>query len=194
MNTRRSGIVYAVVAAAWFGASAPGLAADGFVSGATYHSAPSIAQIVLVAGRGPEVQELIEKYPYPDKAFVLTPEIWERTVKKIESGNPDWFDAEIVRQRAEIEGHEVSMELLAWMYERGRGVKQDFRQAFLWYSRAEIAGVKRIRGDLKKIFNESMTKKQRQSARRTLRDEFEKAQTKRDPGWERIRTQILAPK
>lgn len=160
MNIRKSAIVYAIVAVTGFAISVPDSAARSLDSTTAGGIAPAWRQVApdsaasphLVQVTGRTEEDLQKKYPYPDKAFVLTPEIWERTVKKIETGNPDWFDAEIVRQRAELEGNVVSMELLGWMYERGRGVKQDFRKAFLWYSRAEIGGAKEVRGNTYKNF------------------------------------------
>ena len=44
-----------------------------------------------------------EKYPYPDKAFVMTKKRWLKSASEVIQGNPDWFDVEVVRQRAEVE-------------------------------------------------------------------------------------------
>ncbi len=134
-----------------------------------------------------------EKYPYPDKAFVLTQKIWNDTVTEIEAGDPDWFDAEVVRQRAVMEGFPPAMDVLAWMYEHGRALDQNFREAFLWYMRAERAGIDRLRGNQYKIFTRNMTKREQQYAQIQLADEMpEEIGNGKLPGWDRINLQILA--
>ena len=43
------------------------------------------------------------KYPYPDKDFVMTEAFWKKSSNAIAGGKSDWFDTEIIRQRAEVE-------------------------------------------------------------------------------------------
>ena len=86
------------------------------------------------------------KYPYPDKKLVMTAKLWRESSQSIEYGKPDWFDVEVVRQRAEMEEHPPAMDFLAWMYEEGRGLEQDFKKAFMWYERAKLAGKEDLRG------------------------------------------------
>lgn len=92
-------------------------------------------------------------YVFPDQKFVMTEELWNRSKRKVEAGVSDWFDAEIVRQRAEIEEDPPAMDFLAWMYEHGRGIKQDERKAYMWYERAKLAGEKELRGVSERIFD-----------------------------------------
>lgn len=92
------------------------------------------------------------KYPYPDKDFVMTEAQWLKSINAVEFGNSDWFDAEIVRQRAEVEKFPPAMDFLAWMYEEGRGLNQDLRKAFMWYERAKLSGQANMRGSSAKIF------------------------------------------
>ncbi len=47
--------------------------------------------------------DIAVKYPYPDKKLVMTGKLWRESSHSIEFGKPDWFDAEVVRQRAEVE-------------------------------------------------------------------------------------------
>ena len=101
----------------------------------------------------PAPVSLAVKYPYPDKEFVMTRDLWRKAVKSVQLGNPDWFAVEIVRQRAEVEDYVPAMDLLAWMYEKGRGLEKDLRKAFTWYERAKMAGRPKLNGDPVKIFN-----------------------------------------
>jgi len=93
-----------------------------------------------------------DKYPYPQKAFVMTEKIWRVSSKTVEFGDPDWYDVEVIRQRAEMAGYPPAMDILGWMYETGRGLKRDHRKAFMWYERAAIAGQTGLRGSSTKIF------------------------------------------
>ncbi|MCH7937108.1 MAG: SEL1-like repeat protein [Proteobacteria bacterium] len=93
------------------------------------------------------------KYPYPDKKLVMTGKLWRESSRSIEFGQPDWFDAEVVRQRAEVEEYPPAMDFLAWMYEEGRGLERNFNKAFMWYERAKLAGQTNLRGSSAKIFD-----------------------------------------
>lgn len=94
-----------------------------------------------------------EKYPYPKKTLVMTEKMWLKSTKAVELGTSDWFDAEVVRQRAEVEKHPPAMDFLAWMYEEGRGVEKNPRKAYMWYERAKMAGKVELRGSSTKIFS-----------------------------------------
>lgn len=93
-----------------------------------------------------------DKYPYPQKAFVMTEKIWQESSGTVEFGDPDWYDVEVIRQRAEMEGYPPAMDILGWMYETGRGLRRDHRKAFMWYERAAIAGQTGLRGSSARIF------------------------------------------
>ena len=82
----------------------------------------------------------------------MTAKLWRESSQSIEYGKPDWFDVEVVRQRAEMEEHPPAMDFLAWMYEEGRGLEQDFKKAFMWYERAKLAGKEDLRGSPARIF------------------------------------------
>jgi TPR repeat protein len=92
------------------------------------------------------------KYPYKERKFVMTEAKWHDSSTAVENGNADWYDVEIVRQRAEVERHPPAMDFLAWMYENGLGIDRDFRKAFMWYERAKLAGEPKLRGAPAKIF------------------------------------------
>ncbi|MFQ5763859.1 MAG: hypothetical protein ACE5GT_02930 [Rhodospirillales bacterium] len=94
-----------------------------------------------------------ERYPYPEKEFVLTDERWREAVAAVQYGKPDWYDAEVVRQRAEMEEYPPAMGLLAWMFENGRGVREDLRMAYTWYQRAKLTGEAQANGRTQEIFD-----------------------------------------
>ena len=105
--------------------------------------------IRLVSGMRPTA----EKYPYPDKPFVMTNKRWLKSANETTHGNPDWFDVEVVRQRALVEKYAPAMELLGWMYQEGRGLNKDLRKAYNMYERAKLAGETKVRGDTEKIYD-----------------------------------------
>ena len=96
--------------------------------------------------------DIAVKYPYPDKKLVMTKKLWRESSHSIEFGKPDWFDAEVVRQRAEVEEYPPAMDFLAWRYEEGRGLERDYKKAFMWYERAKLKGKADLRGSSAKIF------------------------------------------
>lgn len=140
------------------------------------------------------------KYPYPDKDFVMTEAHWKKSFNAIASGNSDWFDTEIVRQRAEVEKYPPAMDFLGWMYQEGRGLSRDYRKAFMWYERAKLAGFKNSRGSTTKIFDR-LSQSDRAFAERQLVEDieqYEAVDTRRKglPGYssqdfERIKLHIL---
>ena len=92
------------------------------------------------------------RYPYPEKKFEMTKSHWTNSTKSIIDGGSDWYDSEIVRQRAEVEEHPPAMEFLAWMYQEGQGLDKDLRKAFMWYERAKMAGVEDLTAPSAKIW------------------------------------------
>jgi len=103
--------------------------------------------------RRPDIATAIGvKYPYKEQKFVMTEAKWHDSSTAVEKGDADWYDIEIVRQRAEMDEHPPAMDFLAWMYENGHGVDRDFRKAYMWYERAKLAGEAKIRGTPAKIF------------------------------------------
>ncbi len=93
------------------------------------------------------------RFPYPEKPFVMTERRWLKSVNEAINGKPDWYDVEVVRQRAEVEEYAPAMDLLGWMYQEGRGLNQDLRKAYNMYERAKLAGKPKIRGNTAKIFD-----------------------------------------
>ncbi len=93
-----------------------------------------------------------EMYPYPDKAYVMSKKRWLKSANEAIRGDPDWFDVEVVRQRAEVEEYAPAMALLGWMYQEGRGLNKDLRKAYNMYERAKLSGNTKIRGNTAKIF------------------------------------------
>ncbi len=112
------------------------------------------------------------KYPYPDTDFVMTEEFWKKSSNAIAGGESDWFDTEIVRQRAEVEKYAPAMDFLAWMYQEGRGLNRDYRKAFMWYERAKLAGFENSRGSSTKIFNR-LSQSERATAELQLAEDIE---------------------
>ncbi|NQV83143.1 MAG: SEL1-like repeat protein [Rhodospirillales bacterium] len=93
------------------------------------------------------------RYPYPDKKFVMTEALWNKSSQAIIDDKSDWFDSEVIRHRAEVDEHPPAMDFLAWMYQEGRGVDKNNRKAYMWYERAKLAGFKDTTGSTAKIFN-----------------------------------------
>lgn len=93
------------------------------------------------------------RYPYPEKKFEMTKSHWTNSTKSIIDGGSDWYDSEIVRQRAEVEEHPPAMEFLAWMYQEGQGLDKDLRKAFMWYERAKMAGVEDLTAPSAKTYH-----------------------------------------
>ncbi len=112
-----------------------------------------------------------EKYPYPDKEFVMTEAVWKDAVGQIKAGDADWFDAEVVRQRAVIEGYPPAMDMLAWMYEHGRAVERNPSKAVQWYQRAEWAGVNIPSGNKYNIFTRQLNPEEQRVVRRNIADD-----------------------
>ena len=140
------------------------------------------------------------KYPYPDKEFVMTDYLWRKSLKSVQFGTPDWYDVEIVRQRAEMEDYVPAMDLLAWMYEKGRGLKKDLRKAFTWYERAKMAGRSKLRGDPVRIFNR-LRPAEKFQARLQLAEDIERLKPEAKvnleafelEGYKRIKLHVLEP-
>jgi len=114
------------------------------------------------------------KYPYKEQKFVMTEAKWQDSSVAVEQGNGDWYDIEIVRQRAEMDEHPPAMDFLAWMYENGQGVDRDYRKAYMWYERAKLAGEPKLRGAPAKIFTR-LTPQERFMARVQLAEDIEHA-------------------
>jgi|GEM_PF-2389548 len=114
------------------------------------------------------------KYPYKEQKFVMTEAKWQGSSTAVENGKADWYDIEIVRQRAEMDEHPPAMDFLAWMYENGLGVDRDFSKAYMWYERAKLAGEAKIRGAPAKIFTR-LTPQERFMAQVQLAEDVERA-------------------
>ncbi len=110
------------------------------------------------------------KYPYPDKPFVMTERRWLKAANEAIHGKPDWYDVEVVRQRAEVEEYAPAMDLLGWMYQEGRGIQQDLRKAYTMYERAKLAGESKVRGNTAKIFDRLTQPEQRVAEIQLLED------------------------
>ena len=116
---------------------------------------------------------LSEKYPYPTRELVVTKKMWKKSFDAVESGDSDWFDVEVVRQRAEMEGHPPAMDFLAWMYENGQGMDRDHKKAFMWYERAKLSGQEKLRGSAAKIF-QRLNDRDRYFATLQLKEDIER--------------------
>jgi hypothetical protein len=105
------------------------------------------------SGPAPSGVATSKRYPYPDKKFVMTEELWNKSSRAILDDKSDWFDAEIIRHSAGVDEHPPAMDFLAWMYQEGRGLKKDYRKAYIWYERAKLAGFKNTTGSSAKVFD-----------------------------------------
>lgn len=121
------------------------------------------------------------KYPYPEKKFVMTEAFWKNSSKAIVGGESDWFDTEIVRQRAEVEKYPPAMDFLGWMYQEGRGLNRDYRKAFMWYERAKLAGFENSRGSTTKIFNR-LSQSERAAVEIQLAEDIEQLRSEASKG------------
>ena len=93
-----------------------------------------------------------QRYVFSEETFVMTETLYRKSKRNVEVGASNWFDTEVVRQRAEIEEHPPAMDFLAWMYEHGQGINRDQRKAYMWYERAKLAGETALRGVSERIF------------------------------------------
>lgn len=114
------------------------------------------------------------KYPYPDREFVMTENIWRDSTTKIEIGASDWFDAEVVRQRAEVEEYPPAMNFLAWMYEEGQGLEKDYRKAYTWYERVKLADEAALSGSPQNVYRK-LNRRQKYFAQLQLADDIKYA-------------------
>ena len=134
-----------------------------------------------VLRRMPIRTSIAVRFPYPERDFVMTEKQWRKAYNAIESGKSDWYDSEIVRQRAEMEEHGPAMDFLAWMYEQGRGLDQNFRKAFKWYERAKLSGQVNLRGSPAKIF-QRLKKRDKFLAQLQLSDDIERLEAEDKSG------------
>jgi len=72
-----------------------------------------------------------------------------------------------------MEGHPPAMDFLAWMYEGGRGLKRDYRKAFMWYERAKLSGQKKLRGSAPNIYKR-LNERDRFFAKLQLKEDIER--------------------
>ena len=117
-----------------------------------------------------------EKYPYPEQKFQMTEGAWRDSTLAVESGKQNWYDVEVVRQRAEVDEYAPAMDFLAWMYEKGRGLQQDQRKAFMWYERAKLAGEDQLRGEPTKIY-QRLSVQEKYLAQLQLSEDIERLKT-----------------
>ena len=123
------------------------------------------------------------KYPNPDKDFVMTEAFWKKSSNAIAGGKSDWFDTEIIRQRAEVEKYPPAMDFLGWMYQEGRGLNRDYRKAFMWYERDKLAGFENSRGSTTKIFNR-LSNSERAAVEIQLAEDIERLRSEASKGTE----------
>ena len=140
-----------------------------------------IVEATKVLRRRPIRTSIAVRFPYPERDFVMTGKQWRKAFNAIESGKSDWYDSEIVRQRAEMEEHGPAMDLLAWMYEQGQGTDRDLRKAFMWYERAKMSGQVNLRGNPAKIFLR-LKKNEKFLAQLQLSDDIERLEAEGKSG------------
>ena len=89
---------------------------------------------------GPSVVDLPLAAPMP----------WPEVLKSIAGGSPSPFAVDAVRRRAERDDPQA-IELLAWMYTNGVGVKRNLGQAFDLYVKADSLGVGSAKDNAKAV-------------------------------------------
>lgn len=67
-------------------------------------------------------------------------ENWQEIVKAVKNGQTTPFDLETIRRRTQADDAEA-VELLAWMYATGKGVRQDLTKSWTYYLQAAHLGV-----------------------------------------------------
>ena len=82
-------------------------------------------------------------FPDPKDADIFSTdrgENWKEVVKSVKSGHTTPFDLETIRRRSEADDAEA-VELLAWMYATGKGVRQNLTKSWTYYLQAAHLGV-----------------------------------------------------
>ena len=96
------------------------------------------------------------------KAQDFEPEAqWKDIVSAVKKGNVSPFDLAEIRKLSEQEKPEA-LELLAWMYATGTGVRRDLQKSYVYYVRSARAGVSSAAENARKVY-QSMTPAQRAS-------------------------------
>lgn len=91
---------------------------------------------------------------------------WNEVLKSIAGGQPSPFAVDAVRRRAERSDPQA-IELLAWMFTNGVGVKRDLTQAFDLYVKADALGIANAKENAKAVL-----KSMRPEERRTVMNPF----------------------
>lgn len=91
---------------------------------------------------------------------------WNEVLKNIAGGQPSPFAVDAVRRRAERNDPQA-IELLAWMFTNGVGVKRDLPQAFDLYVKADALGIANAKENAKAVL-----KSMRPEERRTVMNPF----------------------
>ena len=86
---------------------------------------------------------------------------WKDIVSAVKKGNVSPFDLAEIRKLSEKEKPEA-LELLAWMYATGTGVRRDLQKSYVYYVRAARAGVASAAENARKVY-QSMSPEQRRS-------------------------------
>lgn len=82
-------------------------------------------------------------FPDPEDTDIFSTdhgEGWKEVVEAVKSGHATPFDLETIRLRCEADDAEA-VELLAWMYATGRGVRQNLTKSWTHYLQAAHLGV-----------------------------------------------------
>ncbi len=76
---------------------------------------------------------------------------WSEIVGNVRSGRVTPFDLEIIRRRSD-NGDVEAVELLAWMYATGTGLKQDLTKSWTYYLQAAHLGVPTATANAKAVY------------------------------------------
>lgn len=91
----------------------------------------------------------------------LRPEQWKSIVVAVKRGNVTPFDLAEIRRRSEHENAEA-IELLAWMYATGTGIRRDLPKSYAYYMHAAQLGVPSAYDNVRVVY-QAMSPSQRES-------------------------------
>lgn len=86
---------------------------------------------------------------------------WKKVVVAVKKGNVTPFDVDEIRRQSERENVEA-IELLAWMYATGTGLRQDLPKSYAYYMQAAQMGVASAYDNVRAVY-QAMNPAQREA-------------------------------
>ena len=131
------------------------------------------AQDAVAAVYDPPLQELYGPLLSGDDVS------WLRLLAETSLDELSAEDATFIEMRAETTGDPAAMEILAYLYARGIGVRRDAAQAYIWYGRAFLKGQRHVKENMNILWAEISEKNP--AAARRITDLFAEAQARPSP-------------